>query len=201
MDHNCWQIISDISLASSSLFTYTSADSIPKKVIMAAVFFLAQNLKGIFFSCTRRQALMKHSKHFIFHFFQNYSYTPNQCTLLWHILSLPIWFISTNCRIWDFCPFRLRTRTEHSHQRPLLSPILSDLQLEGKNKVKSLKTHQYDQFTYRKKKQNIFLLTSEVEDFRPLLADVDTDVRTSHSQIGTALIKHKGLHLKQKTRK
>lgn len=41
-------------------------------------------------------------------------------------------------------------------------------------------------------------LTCKVEDFRPLLADVDTDVRPSYSQVGTTLIKHKGLHLKQK---
>lgn len=41
----------------------------------------------------------------------------------------------------------------------------------------------------------IFLLTCEVEDLRPLLADVDTDVRTSHSQVGTTLIKHEGLDL------
>lgn len=41
----------------------------------------------------------------------------------------------------------------------------------------------------------IFFLTCKVEDLRPLLADVDTDVRTSHSQVGTTLVKHEGLHL------
>lgn len=52
------------------------------------------------------------------------------------------------------------------------------------------------------KMQNlILLLTSKVEDLRPLLADVDTDVRTSHSQVGTTLIKHKGLDLKREKKK
>lgn len=42
--------------------------------------------------------------------------------------------------------------------------------------------------------------TCEVEDLRPLLADVDTDVRPSYSQIGTTLVKHQGFHLKQKNK-
>lgn len=37
--------------------------------------------------------------------------------------------------------------------------------------------------------------TCEVEDLRPLLADVDTDVGPSYSQVGTTLVKHEGLHL------
>lgn len=41
-------------------------------------------------------------------------------------------------------------------------------------------------------------LTCEVEDLRPLLADVDTDVRPSYSQVGTTLVKHEGLDLTQK---
>lgn len=43
-----------------------------------------------------------------------------------------------------------------------------------------------------------FPLTCEVEDLGPLFADVDTDVRPSNSQVGSALVKHEGLYLKQK---
>lgn len=42
--------------------------------------------------------------------------------------------------------------------------------------------------------------TCEVEDLRPLLADVDADVRPSYSQIGTTLVEHQGFHLKQKNK-
>lgn len=38
-------------------------------------------------------------------------------------------------------------------------------------------------------------LTCEVEDFRPLLADVDLDVRPTQSQVGAALVKDERLHL------
>lgn len=41
----------------------------------------------------------------------------------------------------------------------------------------------------------IFSLTCKVKDLRPLLADIDTNVRTSHSQVSTTLIKYKGLDL------
>ena len=44
----------------------------------------------------------------------------------------------------------------------------------------------------------LLFLTCEVEDLGPLLADVDTDVRPSYSQVGTTLIEHKGLDLEQK---
>lgn len=43
-------------------------------------------------------------------------------------------------------------------------------------------------------------ITCEVKDLRPLLADVDTDVRPSYSQVGTTLVKHEGFHLKQKNK-
>lgn len=43
-------------------------------------------------------------------------------------------------------------------------------------------------------------LTCEVENLRPLFADVDTNVRSSHSQVGTTLIEYKGLDLQQKQR-
>lgn len=47
---------------------------------------------------------------------------------------------------------------------------------------------------------HFFPITCEVKDLRPLLADVDTDVRPSYSQVGTTLIKHEGFHLKQKNK-
>lgn len=47
-------------------------------------------------------------------------------------------------------------------------------------------------------RQQHFFLTGKVEDLRPLFADVDADVRPSYSQVGTTLVKHEGLHLKQK---
>lgn len=46
------------------------------------------------------------------------------------------------------------------------------------------------------KKKNLFL-TCEVEDLRPLLANVDTDVRPSYSQVGATLVEHKGLDLEE----
>lgn len=45
-------------------------------------------------------------------------------------------------------------------------------------------------------KKNLFL-TCEVEDLRPLLANVDTDVRPSYSQVGATLVEHKGLDLEE----
>ena len=40
------------------------------------------------------------------------------------------------------------------------------------------------------------LLTREVEDLRPLFADIDPDVGSTHSKVGPALVKDQRLHLK-----
>lgn len=100
---------------------------------------------------------------------------------------------STNCKIWDFCPSLLRSGTGHFLQRTLQWPILNGLQFIGK---KSRLQKQI--LTARAMNIQTFLYTCEVEDLGPLLANVDADVRPSYSQVSTTLIKHKGLHLKQK---
>ena len=116
---------------------------------------------------------------------------------------------STNCKIWDFYPFLQRSGTWHFLQRPHQSPILCGLQREKKNqdlKKKKKKayflkanatSHSWDEHLNRD--CLLSLLTCEVENFRPLLADVHTNVSTSYSQVGSTLIKHKGFHLKQET--
>lgn len=41
-------------------------------------------------------------------------------------------------------------------------------------------------------------LTCEVEDLGPLLTDVDPDVSATHSQVRPTLVKHQGLHLRER---
>lgn len=108
---------------------------------------------------------------------------------------------STNCKIWDFCPFLLRSGTWRFLQRPLQSPVLCGLKWERKEKVKLLGTKHCHVCI----RNNLFcfflLLTCKVEDLRPLLADVDTNVRPSDGQVGSTLIEHKGLHLRRNKNK
>lgn len=47
------------------------------------------------------------------------------------------------------------------------------------------------------RRRRISGLTAEVEDLRPLLADVHSDIRSTHCQVGTTLVKHQGLDLQQ----
>lgn len=48
----------------------------------------------------------------------------------------------------------------------------------------------------RREEKQCGRLTSKVEDLGPLLADVDSDVGSTHGQVGTTLVEHQGLHLR-----
>lgn len=67
---------------------------------------------------------------------------------------------STNCKIWDFCPFLPRSGTERSLQRPLQSPILNGLKIErqkqGHKSATSSEHAPYDMSTGLTFKKSIF---------------------------------------------
>lgn len=91
----CWQILSDISLASSSQSVETSYSH---GCCVFCFSFLADNWEGIC-PCTWRQALKGAQREFhsVYFISKNDCYMPNHCVqqqVLWHTLTSQIWFHS-----------------------------------------------------------------------------------------------------------
>lgn len=103
---------------------------------------------------------------------------------------------STSCKISNFGPFLQSSGNERSLRRPPRSPNLCDLQMH-KNESISTMAINVTQWMYIWQYNGKWALTCEIEDLGPLLADVDTDVGSSYSQVGTTLVKHEGLHLQE----